>query len=266
MAFPLSKVANIADFKNEAFKSIFFKYNLNPQNLNNLQFLNRKTWEIAMAIYSFDYFNLLDNTKEFLGIGAGKEETISILSNYAKRVFATDIYLDQGGWSEWHDKQVLIDARPEMGERYNHRRVVWQHVNGCELPYEDNSFDGIFSCSSIEHFGNEKEIRQAIEEAYRVLKPGGIAAISSEYKILGEGDGFDNIQLFDRKRLERVWLDGLGWDALDFLDEKIDDTNFIDFNKYIVNNNYQKNAHPHIKLISKNYQWTSVHLTFQKKD
>lgn len=218
-----------------------------------------------MAIYSFDHFKLFNSDKEFLGIGAGKEETISILSQYAKRVFATDIYLDQGVWSSWHDRTLLIDPRSQMDSNYNHRRVVWQHVDGRELPYEDNSFDGIFSCSSIEHFGNEADIRKAIEEVHRVLKPGGVAAVSSEYKIEGSGDGFGNVQLFDRARLERVWLDGIGWEVQDFLDEKLDDTAYIDFQKAVNDSDYAATPRFHIKLDNGQYKWTSVHLTFIKQ-
>ena len=36
-----------------------------------------------------------------------------------------------------------------------------------------NSFDGIFSSGSIEHFGDLDSIRQSVEEMYRVLRPGG---------------------------------------------------------------------------------------------
>lgn len=267
MTLPLSKVANVADFEDEAFQQVFSKYKFShqqPNPFNDVAFLNRKTWEIGMAIYSFDRFNMLTGDLEFLGIGAAKEETISILSNCAKRVFATDIYLNQGTWMDWHDGQLLIDARQQMGSNYNHRRVVWQHVDGRDLPYEDNSFDGIFSCSSIEHFGTEEEIRKSIEEVCRVLKPGGVAAISSEYKISGDGDGFANVQLFDLDRIQRVWLDGIPWQAIDFLDEELDDTEFIDFERSIYDKEYQKVAHPHIKLNNNEYQWTSVHFTFVK--
>jgi SAM-dependent methyltransferase len=267
MNLPMSKVANVKDFEHKDFISCALKYKLNGASdypTLNKTFLNRKTWEIGMAILSFDKFKLLNKDKVFLGVGAGKEETISILSNYSEKVFATDMYLDQGAWKNWHDGNLLIDARPYMDSRYKHRKVVWQHVDGRELPYEDNSFDGIFSCSSIEHFGEEPDIRQSLEEIYRVLKPGGVAAISSEYKISGQGDGWTGVQLFDAERLQRVWIDDIGWDMVDELDTHIDSTDYVDFERFVKDVEYQQNAYPHIKLDNGHYRWTSVHLTLVK--
>lgn len=269
MTISLSKVANIADFKDAEFLKIFNKYDYLgtkqfPQAIEDVSLQNRKTWEIAMAMYSFDKLGIINSKSEILGIGAAKEETISMLSNHVKRVFATDIYLDGGTWQHWYEKELLVDARPLMSHNYNHKRVVWQHVDGRDLPYEDNSFDGIFSCSSLEHFGDESDIRKAIEEACRVLKPGGIAAISSEFKISGEGEGFANVQLFNKERIERVWINGIDWDLVEMIDYSLDDTEFIDFERSINDREYQKVAHPHIKLDNGSYQWTSVHMTFRK--
>lgn len=263
----LSKVANVNDFDSKDFKNIYEKYGLSGINPNvpiNLPLLNRKTWEVAMAILSFDRYGMLDGSKEFLGIGAAKEETIIILSNNSKRVFATDIYLDPGTWGEWYSSDILIDPRPHFDNRLNWQKTVFQHVNGMELPYENNSFDGIFSCSSIEHFGDEKDIRKSIEEVHRVLKPGGVAALSTEYKISGIDDGFHNVQLFDKNRLERVWLDGLNWTAVDFLEEDVCLSDPIDFQRSINDKEYGANTWPHMVLEYNSYKWTSVHLTLVK--
>jgi len=267
MTLSLSKVAHIDDFSDADFESIFKKYNLSgiatfPQAEPSI--LNRKTWEIGMALISFEKLGIMSDKLDVLGIGAAKEETISILSNIVKRVFATDIYLEPGTWGEWYERDILVDARKYMGPVYNHKRVVWQHVDGRDLPYEDNSMDAVFSCSSLEHFGSEADIRKAVEEACRVLKPGGVAAISSEYKIEGHGDGFANVQLFDEERLKKVWFDGIPWTLQGKLDLKLDDTVYIDFEKSIHDNEYKKTAHPHIKLDNGMYKWTSIHMTFIK--
>ena len=77
-------------------------------------------------------------------------------------------------------------------------------------------------------------------------------------------DSLQNVQLFDRNRLDKVWLDGIKWTCVDYLDENLDDTPFIDFERSIHDREYQKVAHPHMKLDNGTYQWTSVHLTLVK--
>lgn len=263
----LCKVANVNDFETEEFRSLFDKYDLGYISMfpnAKPSILNRKTWEIGMALISLEKTGMISEDKEILGIGVAKEQTISILSNQVKRVFATDIYLDPGTWHEWYEKDILVDPKKYMDANYNNRRVVWQHVDGRELPYEDNSFDAIFSCSSIEHFGSEEEIRKSIEEAYRVLKPGGVAAISTEYKISGDGNGFHNVQLFDEERLNNIWLNNIGWNLKDKIDYSLDDTEYIDFERSIHDKHYRETAHPHIKLDNGSYRWTSIHLTLVK--
>lgn len=273
----LSKVANIEDFNSEDFKELYSKYciygfpNDKSMSVKLLERVwpegqNRKVWEVSMALLSFDRMGLLNNNKEFLGIGVGKEETITVLSNHSRRVFATDIYLEPGTWNEWHSEDILLNPSAHFDERINLKRVVFQHVDGRNLPYEDESFDGVFSCSSIEHFGDESEIRRSIEEVYRVLKPGGVAAISTEYKISSPDDqsGFDNVQLFDEERLKRVWIDGLNWTALDFLDSDYCKSEEIDFIRSINDVDYINSQFPHMILKKDKFKWTSVHLTLIK--
>ncbi len=46
------------------------------------------------------------------------------------------------------------------------------------LPFEDNSFDAVWSLSVLMHIANEA-IEQALQELARVLRPGGVAIIGS---------------------------------------------------------------------------------------
>ena len=263
----INKVANVNDFTDQEFLDSLRKYGagcVNQYPLIMPEQKNRKAWEVGMVLHAFDRLGIITPTAEILGIGVAKEETISLLSPHVKRLFATDIYCSPNTWSDWHGTDLMIDASRFLNQPYNRRRVVWQHVDGRSLPYEDNSFDAIFSCSSFEHFGSEADIRQAIGEACRVLKPGGVAVISTEYKVSGLRDWFCNVQLFDAVRLQRVWLDGIGWRLADELDLTLDDTAYIDYERSIHDDAYKLIAHPHIKLDNGEFKWTSVNLTFVK--
>ncbi|MGN6555668.1 MAG: class I SAM-dependent methyltransferase [Verrucomicrobiota bacterium] len=68
-----------------------------------------------------------------------------------------------------------------MASRQEKARKHGIKVVGCDLngrwPFEDGKFDVVFSSQVIEHLHNT---RLFVEEAYRVLKPGGTAIIASE--------------------------------------------------------------------------------------
>ena len=68
---------------------------------------------------------------------------------------------------------------------YQRDHLIVQHMDGRFLQYPDNTFDGIFSSGSIEHFGSWESIAASAYEQGRVLKPGGIMTVSTEYRIDG---------------------------------------------------------------------------------
>jgi SAM-dependent methyltransferase len=71
-----------------------------------------------------------------------------------------------------------VEGAPSLKAKAEARglKVFSYDLNG-RWPFEDNKFDVVFSSQVIEHLHNT---RLFVEEAYRVLKPGGTAIVASE--------------------------------------------------------------------------------------
>lgn len=182
---------------------------------------DRKPWEIAMSLRALRDFGAVRDDAEILGVGAGREATIFWLTNHVRRVFATDLYASEDAWSARDSGTGMLVAPTPLREmEWNPRRLVAQHMSGTALAYEDNSFDGIFSSGSIEHFGELEDIRRSVAEMHRVLKPGGVCALATEYRLEGP-EGLPGTHLFTREQLEDVLFTGLDWTPASPLDLSI---------------------------------------------
>lgn len=56
----------------------------------------------------------------------------------------------------------------------NYPNIQFIEGNFLDLPFEDNSFDGVWSHASLLHFESTGEVLKSLQEFHRVLKSGGI--------------------------------------------------------------------------------------------
>lgn len=73
-------------------------------------------------------------------------------------------------------EESQIEAARHRARQQEVRNVEWKVASVYQLPFPDRSFDAVFSHALFEHLG---EPAAALEEIKRVLRPGGVAAISS---------------------------------------------------------------------------------------
>lgn len=179
---------------------------------------DRKDWEAAMALRAFAAGGLLDGTSHFLGVAAGNEPLLFHLTRVARRVFATDLYLAAGDWEPFGHASMLDDPHRHWPFAWNPRRLVVQHMDALDLQYEDESFDGVFSSSSIEHFGGHAEVERSMDEMFRVLRPGGVCAVSTEFRLAGPSPGMPGCLLFDTEELALRLIGDRAWSLMSPLD------------------------------------------------
>jgi SAM-dependent methyltransferase len=228
---------------------------------------HRKLWEVGMTARALRDFGALGEEAEILGVGAGHEATIFWLTNHAKRVYATDLYAMDDSWSASDsDAGMLVNPEQYATTDWDPERLVVQNMDALELEYEDESFDGIFSSSSIEHFGTHRQVRRSIEEMYRVLKPGGVVALATEFRIEGPPPGLPGTILFNGGDLHDVLLRGLDWEPSEPLPSRVSDETVagaVSFDEVIGGGSP---GFPHLVLRRGPHLWTSMHLTLVKSE
>lgn len=164
-------------------------------------FIHRKIWEWVQCIYGLEKLGVFERREDerlederreiteitCLGVGVGHEPLIYYFSNKVDKVVATDLYEESADWARKNakegDPEILIDIDKFAPFPYRKDHVSIERMNGCDLKFNDNTFDFVWSCSSIEHFGSHEDAAIAMREIERVLKKGGIAAIATEYII-----------------------------------------------------------------------------------
>ena len=144
----------------------------------------RKAWELAMLALFLRDVGMLHDGSEALAIGAGDERIVFWLANRLGRVVATDIYGDGTFARREALESMLTEPKAHAPFAYREDRLEVQYMDGRELTFTDESFDVVFSVSSIEHFGGRSDIARAARELGRVLRPGGYAVIITECFVL----------------------------------------------------------------------------------
>jgi SAM-dependent methyltransferase len=142
--------------------------------------LHRKNWEYAMLTLFFEDAGLLHEDTRILSVGAGHETVLFWFANRVAKVVATDIY-GEGTFSEGEaDRTMLTDPASFSPYPYRESHLEVRHMDAKQLEFPDDSFDAVFTLSSIEHFGSWGDIQHASREMGRVLRPGGSAYITTE--------------------------------------------------------------------------------------
>lgn len=235
---------------------------LTPDNYGTAR--SRKDWEIQQTLRALTDHGALHADAEILGAGAGVELTTFHISNDVKRVFATDLYLDAGIWNKEAPRDFMMNPSAfSKGMPHHAHRIVAQHADMLHLPYEDASFDGIYSCGSIEHVGSFADVAQAASELGRVLKPGGVLSLCTEWKLAGQGIGWHGVLLFDEQQLHEYIIDPSGCEMMgDFMPGTFATDEPTHSLEEIVRTGLRPDPERYIQF--QDYIFTSVHLCLRK--
>ena len=146
--------------------------------------IHRKDWEWAMGVIAMQRFGKLNRNNTALGIGAGRELVLFYLTNYLGHLYASDLY-SRKEWEDFAPSDFLENPNKYSPFPYDQTALTVLRMDGTNLEFPSDIFDIVFSFSSIEHFGgaNHSGALKSLKEMERVLKPGGIAIVATEYII-----------------------------------------------------------------------------------
>lgn len=231
----------------------------------------RKHWEVAMSVRALRDFGALRRDAEILGVGAGTERTVFHLTRHVRRVVATDLYLAPGDWEREAHPLMLVAPERISAMPFERERLVVQHMDGRWLRFPDDSFDGIFSSGSIEHFGGLDEIAAAAYEMGRVLKPGGVLTLSTELLLDGPpgSSGWPGVVLFSPDSLRRHLVEASGLEPVDEPDLAVSERTLATCKpllEMIREVESGRATYPHVVLAHEGQVFGSVHLTLRKTD
>jgi SAM-dependent methyltransferase len=231
---------------------------------------HRKHWEYAQILLGLDQLDVLDREAMVLSVAAGQEELVFELTNRTRWAFATDIY-GIGPFAE-READVAMLRDPDSVARcpYNRRRLIVQCMDALDLRFEDETFDAVYSLSSIEHFGGLDGVRVALAEQRRVVKVGGIVAFTTEV-IVNSAERYHegHLLLSTPRDIEAVSQDVAGLELvepIDFTVSRRTTESVIPLADAIADSHRGHTEYPHIVLELEGRWFTSVAVFLRRID
>jgi len=109
--------------------------------------------------------NLVEDYHNVLEIGCGTGIITFGVADYVDRITAVDV------------SPKMIKVAEEKANNYNCDNIIFDVQDGCNLPYQDESFDIVLMFNLL-HFLKEPALQ--IRESYRVLKRGGFLITATD--------------------------------------------------------------------------------------
>jgi SAM-dependent methyltransferase len=219
--------------------------------------MHRKSYEFTQLIFGLVQLKRLHDAATVLSVGAGHEGVLYWLANRVGMVVATDLY--EGRWQAESGREgdARVLRRPEDYAPFAYRKdhLAFLKMDGRRLAFRDASFDIVYSLSSIEHFGGAAGAAASIGEMSRVLKPGGLLVVATEYLLSGgpypEAFTADEVHaLFSRPGLALV--------------EPIDEAVYRRYEHRVVDLLHNRHQTPHMVVRDRGTVFTSVMAFLQK--
>lgn len=222
--------------------------------------MHRKAYEFTQAAWGLHRLGVLTEDAAVLSVGAGHESLAYWLANRVRLVVATDLY--PGDWESSAgsegDARVLKHPEEFAPFPYRHDHLRFLQMDGRKLAFRSGAFTVAYSLSSIEHFGGWRGAREAVEEMARVLAPGGVLALATEWRVSGPSASSEGV--FEPDEVRRL----VDLTSLELV-EPIDDRVWHRYAARPVNLRLNRYETPHMLVEIDGTVFTSVMMFLRKR-
>jgi len=266
---PLNSLTNIAAYQDKRWMELYrdlatYSYDEHIFKGDGPPNIYRKGWEWTQTIWGLERLDMIQPHHQAIGVGAGRECVIFWLGDRLRTVVASDLY----GGAEWSDTGgreadpgVLEDPQRFCPRPIRNEAIQFKTLDGTDLNvYPANTFDFAWSLSSIEHFGSHERAAEAVRELARVVRPGGIVAVATEFLLLEEQS---HAEYFNRHDLEKYVIKAApSLELTEQVDWSLPPTDFL-IDSIVFPHGIDRTRR-HVVLNDGMVQWTSVMLFLRK--
>ena len=221
--------------------------------------LHRKYWEWGVGLYGLNKLGLIRPDALGLSVGAGIEWPLFYLADRVRRVHAIDFY-SLGSHSSDRDPRIPEHAAQLAPFPYRREGLLFQTMNALDLQFDNDTFDFVFTFSSIEHFGGQAGAILAMQEIARVLKPGGVVAIATEMVL----NRAPHPEFFKPEDVEPVFVGGSGLELVEPLNLHVDAELISNPVPFDVPPGFQGDTGPHTSVSIGGVTFTSIEFFLRK--
>ena len=180
----LCELANPAKWDNPEWMTLLRELAVLPDHKLSM---HRKSYEFTQLVFGLSRLGFVRDDVSVASVGAGHECVLYWLANRVRSVVATDLY--EGIWQSVQSKEGdprVIDRPDDYAPfPYRQERLRFLKMNGLQLGLRSDTFDVAYSLSSIEHFGGLEGAVAALQEMARIVRPGGLVVVATEYLLAG---------------------------------------------------------------------------------
>jgi SAM-dependent methyltransferase len=269
-SLPLSSLTNVAAYQDPEWFALYedlasYSHDVHIFRGKSDPDIYRKGWEWVQTLYGLQHLGMIHPDHRAIGVGAGRECVIFWLGDRIRQVVATDLY-GSGDWAtsggREADAAVVENPQKFCPRPIRPEAIEFKVMDGTNLgAYPEATFDFSWSLSSIEHFGSHERAADAVREMARVVRPGGVVVVATEYLLLEDQH---HPEFFNQSEMERYVIEASPLlELIEPVDWSLPPTDYL-IDSVVYPSGIDR-ARRHVVLNDGTVQWTSFLAFFRRK-